>query len=302
MKDLTLVVMAAGMGSRFGGPKQITPIGPSGEFIIDYSIYDAIKAGFTKVIFIIKKEHKEIFDETITKRLQNKIKIEYAYQELKDIPKDVIFPEGRTKPWGTTHAILSAKNLIDGPFTIINADDFYGRDAYQKSIKFLTESTDNNEQAVISYPFNAVSSKFGSVKRAVLEIEENYVTELTESKVSIANDKAVCEPLDGEEPFTMELTHPVSMNLFCFKKDFLKLLEEDFEEFIHKDKDFIVKNESLVPDTVKKYLSKGDITLKNIVSSGTWAGITYKEDLPEVQNTINKLIDNGEYPSNLWNI
>lgn len=302
MKDLTLVVMAAGMGSRFGGPKQIMPVGPSGEFIIDYSIYDAIKAGFTKVIFIIKKEHRDVFRDTIDKRIKDRIKIEYAYQELDNIPKDVELPEERVKPWGTSHAILCAKNQIDTPFAIINADDFYGRDAYEKAAKFLIESKDDSEAAVISYPYLTTSSKYGSVKRAIIEIENDYVTELTESKVTTENDVARCEPLDGTEPFNIELNHPVSMNLFCYKESFLDLLEEDFNEFIHQDKETILKGEALIPNTTRKYLKQGTIKLKNIVSSGLWTGITYKEDLPELQKTISDFIEHGEYPDNLWNI
>jgi hypothetical protein len=301
MQDLTLVVMAAGMGSRFGGPKQVTPVGSHGEFIIDYSIYDAIQAGFTKVVFIIKKEHRDIFRETIDKRIGNKIKIEYVYQELQDIPINIEIPSERVKPWGTDHAILSAKNNIEGPFTIINADDFYGRDAYLKSVKFLTESTNPQEGAVISYPYGVTSSKFGSVKRAVLDLEGDNVIELTESKITTEGNIGKCVPIDGSKPFDIELDHPVSMNLFCFKKEFLKLIEEDFIDFL-KDEKNLKEGEALIPNTVKRYLKSGDLKLKNVVSSGLWTGVTYKEDLPELQTTINKLIKDGEYPDNLWDI
>ena len=300
MKDLTLVVLAAGMGSRFGGPKQITPVGPSGEFIIDYSLYDAIKAGFTKVVFIIKKEHREIFKETIDERIKDRIKIEYAYQELDCIPEDVTIPEGRTKPWGTDHAILCAKDKIEGPFVIINADDFYGKDSYDKAIKFLKESTNPKEGAVISYPYGVTSSEFGSVKRAVIELDGDYITKLTESKITTTGDIATCVPLDGTEEFTIELTHPVSMNLFCFKEGFLQLLEKDFNEFIHQDAEKLLTGELILSESAEKHLQSKELILKNIVSNGLWTGVTYKEDLPKLKETIKKLIEEGEYPNNLW--
>jgi NDP-sugar pyrophosphorylase family protein len=302
MQDLTLVVMAAGMGSRFGGPKQITPVGPSKEFIIDYSIYDAIKAGFNKIVFIIKKEHREIFKETIDKRIKDRVKIEYVYQELENIPKDVKIPEERVKPWGTDHAILCAKEKITGPFVIINADDFYGRDAYKQAINFINESTDPTEGAVISYPYGVTSSEYGSVKRAVIELDGDYITKLTESKIATEGNIAKCQPLDGSKEFTIELDHPVSMNLFCFKKEFLELLENDFNEFIHGDKETLLNGELVLSETAQKYLQEGKLKLKNIVSSGLWTGVTYKEDLPKLQETIKKLISEGEYPDNLWDI
>ena len=301
MKDYTLVVLAAGMGSRFGGPKQVTPVGSRGEFIIDYSIYDAIKAGFTKIVFIIKKEHREIFKETIDKRVGDRIKIEYVYQELDNVPSDVKIPKERVEPWGTDHAILCAKDKIKGPFVIINADDFYGRDSYKKAIEFLRTSTDEKEGAVISYPYGVTSSEYGSVKRAVIELEGDSITKLTESKITTIKDMAECVPLDGRATFKIELTHPVSMNLFCFKEDFLRLLSNDFDEFIHQDEESLLKGELILSETAQKYLKTGELKLKNIVSNGIWAGVTYKEDLPKLQQTIKKLISEGVYPENLWN-
>ena len=291
MKELTLVVMAAGMGSRFGGPKQITPIGPNGEFIIDYSVYDAIRAGFSKVVFIIKKEHKEVFDNTITKNLKNKIKVEYAYQDISFfVPNDVDIPEDREKPWGTTHAILCAKEKINGPFAIINADDFYGRDAYEKAAEFLRSSEDSKEGAVIAYPFDVTSSKYGSVKRAVITMDGDYITDLTESKIEIDGLNAKCEPLSGAGAFFVPKDHPVSMNLFCFKENFLDKLDEDFDLFIHKPKEELSKGEALIPDTAKKYLRSGDLKLKNITTTGLWTGITFNEDLPELKQSLEELL------------
>lgn len=302
MKDLTLVVMAAGMGSRFGGPKQITEIGPSGEFIIDYSIYDAIRAGFNKIVFVIRKEHEQIFKNTIEKRENGRIKIEYAYQEINNLPIDSNVPKDRTKPLGTAHAILCAKELVNGPFAIINADDFYGYDAYKKVANYLKESDNMHEGVMISYPFIKTSSNFGSVKRGVIELSEDkkYVTGITECSIEIKDTLAHCTNLNTKEEFDMELTHPVSMNLFGFQKNFMDMLEIDFKEFIHNDKEVLKDKEVFLPDTVKKNIANGNLLLRNIVSESVWAGLTYKEDMEDLENKIHTLIENGEYPNNLW--
>ena len=302
MKDLTLVVMAAGMGSRFGGPKQITEIGPSGEFIIDYSIYDAIRAGFNKIVFVIRKEHEQVFKNTIEKRVNGKILIEYAYQEINNLPIDSNVPKDRTKPLGTAHAILCAKELVNGPFAIINADDFYGYDAYKKVANYLKESDNIHEGVMISYPFIKTSSNFGSVKRGVIELSEDkkYVTGITECSIEIKETLAHCTNLNTKEEFDMELTHPVSMNLFGFQKNFMDMLEIDFKEFIHNDKEILKDKEVFLPDTVKKNIANGNLLLRNIVSESVWAGLTYKEDMEDLENKIHTLIENGEYPTNLW--
>lgn len=302
MKDLTLVVMAAGMGSRFGGPKQITEIGPSGEFIIDYSIYDAIRAGFNKIVFVIRKEHEQVFKNTIEKRVNGKILIEYAYQEINNLPIDSNVPKDRTKPLGTAHAILCAKELVNGPFAIINADDFYGYDAYKKVANYLKESDNMHEGVMISYPFIKTSSNFGSVKRGVIELSEDkkYVTGITECSIEIKDTLAHCTNLNTKEEFDMELTHPVSMNLFGFQKNFMDMLEIDFKEFIHNDKEVLKDKEVFLPDTVKKNIANGNLLLRNIVSESVWAGLTYKEDMEDLENKIHTLIENGEYPNNLW--
>ena len=302
MQDLTLVVMAAGMGSRFGGPKQITEIGPSGEFIIDYSIYDAIRAVFNKIVFVIRKEHEQVFKNTIEKRVNGKILIEYAYQEINNLPIDSNVPKDRTKPLGTAHAILCAKELVNGPFAIINADDFYGYDAYKKVANYLKESDNMHEGVMISYPFIKTSSNFGSVKRGVIELSEDkkYVTGITECSIEIKDTLAHCTNLNTKEEFNMELTHPVSMNLFGFQKNFMDMLEIDFKEFIHNDKEVLKDKEVFLPDTVKKNIANGNLLLRNIVSESVWAGLTYKEDMEDLENKIHTLIENGEYPNNLW--
>ena len=302
MKNLTLVVMAAGMGSRFGGPKQINPVGPSGEFIIDYSVYDAIRAGFNKVVFVIRKEHENTFKQTIEKRVNNRIKIEYAYQEIDNIQEGTNIPKDRQKPLGTGYAVLCAKELVDGPFAIINADDFYGFDAYQKVAKFLKSSEAENEGVMISYPLIKVSSKYGSVKRGVIELSEDkkYVEKITECSVTIEDEKAICEDLNTHELFETELKHPVSMNFFGFNQNFMAMLETDFEEFIHKEEEYLKTAEMFLPDTIKKNIANGSLKLRNIISEGTWVGLTYKEDLDELKEKITALINKGEYPKNLW--
>ena len=218
------------------------------------------------------------------------------------MPSDANVPKDRTKPLGTAHAILCAKDFVDGPFAIINADDFYGKDAYFKVANFLNTSKDENEGVMISYPFIATSSNFGSVKRGVINLSEDgqYVTKITECSITLKNDKAICTSLNTNEEFIVEKTHPVSMNLFGFKKNFMNMLESDFKEFIHKDSGYLKDAEIFLPDTAKKNVSNGNLKLRNIVSEGIWAGLTYKEDLPELEKKITTLISEGEYPTDLW--
>lgn len=297
----TLVVMAAGMGSRFGGLKQIEPVGPNGEFIIDYSIYDAKRAGFEKVVFVIKKELESIFKETIGKRVEDKIEVAYAFQEKENVPENKKYlVEKREKPWGTIQAVLCAKDEVNGDFAVINADDFYGYDSYMKASNFLDNSKDGNEYACISYPFGVTASKFGSVKRGVCFTNGDFIQEIVESKIVAKDEFAECEPLAGGEKFSIELAQPVSMNMFAFKKGFFKYLEEYFNDYFKQDDEKILSGEALLPELVKDKLLDGTITLKNIVSNGKWLGITYKEDLEELVSSIKNLIDKGEYPSKLW--
>ncbi len=298
MKELTLVVMAAGMGSRFGGLKQITPVDEKGNFLIDYSIYDALKAGFTKVIFIIKKENYELFKETIGKRIEKRIKVEYAFQEMSNIPKFVKFPEKREKPWGTVHAILAAKNLIKDPFVVINADDFYGFDSYKIVSEFLKENNENH--IAIPYPFCKVDSKHGSVKRGVLYLKEDNVESIRECSIEYVKDLVIAKPLDGKDEFEIEKDHPVSMNMFGFQKSILEYLEEYFENFMKENQDDLEKCECLISEFLEEYLSQKKITLKYRTSNSEWLGMTYKEDLLEVKNKIKELKEKGEYPNNLW--
>lgn len=297
----TLVVMAAGMGSRFGGLKQIEPVGPNGEFIIDYSAYDAKRAGYDKIVFVIKKEIEEVFKETIGERLEGKIKVEYAFQEIMDVPNGMEnIAEKREKPWGTVQAVLAAKDLVNGSFVVINADDFYGYDSYVKSAEFLDNNTQENEYAAINFPYDVTASKFGSVKRAVCYPKEGEIKKLIESKVTTMDGYALCEPLSGEESFQIELDHPVAVNMFAFKNNFFQYLEEYFNNYFNNSEEFILKNEALLPELIKEKLDSNQIVLHNIVSNSTWLGMTYREDLDILKNNIEELIKKGEYPEKLW--
>lgn len=299
-KDKTLLIMAAGMGSRYGGLKQIDPVGPCGEFIIDYSIYDAIKAGYNKVVFIIKEENFDIFRETIGKRIEDKIKVEYAFQRLEDIPVDYEIPADRVKPWGTVQAILSARNLINEQFTIINADDFYGKDAYEVSSKFIDNNTSQNSFSVTGYMIKNVLSKNGAVKRGVCITENGKLQKLLESSVAIQNNKIVASPLDGSDSFDMNHEDLVSMNMLTFTPELFKYLEKYFKEYLEKNKNNLDKCEYLIPDAVYQMILDKLISVDVLSTTAIWYGITYREDKEEVVQNINKLINQGEYPTNLW--
>ena len=296
--DLTLVIMAAGMGSRFGGLKQIEPVGPNGEFIIDYSIYDAVRAGFNKVVFIIKEENYDIFKETIGKRVEKQIKVEYAFQRQTDIPEGYD-PGDRTKPWGTSHAVLSAKNNVKGNFIILNADDFYGRDSFEKAAKFFSEDHPN-EYAIIGYKIKNTLTENGAVKRGVCKAENGYLTKLVESSVEEKDGHIIATPLNGSEPFEINADDPVSMNMFCFRDDIFKYLEDHLVEFFEQNKDDLSKCEYLIPDSVFSMMDEGLIRVPVIPTTAKWQGITYKEDKERLVNDIQSLIDKGEYPNSLW--
>ncbi len=300
MKKLTLVVMAAGMGSRFGGLKQITPVDKDGNFLIDYSVYDAIRAGFQRVVFIIKKENFEDFKMTIGKRLEDKIEVCYAFQDLKKVPSFVKIPETRVKPWGTVHAVLAAKEFIDGPFAVINADDFYGFDSYKIVANYLSNSNDDNEAIAIPYPFCKVDSSYGFVKRGVLFFEDQHVDKIIECNVGYEEDKVLAKPLDGGKPFSISQDHPVSMNMFGFKKKILEDLDDYFVSFMKDNQDCLENVEALLPVFLEEYLENKKISLIYQTSQGVWLGMTYKEDLEEVQEKIVELKMNGEYPMHLW--
>ena len=301
-KDVTLVILAAGMGSRFGGLKQIEPMGPSDEFIIDYSVYDAIKAGFNKIVFIIKRENYELFKETIGKRVEPHIKVEYAFQELNNLPEGFSIPEDRVKPLGTAHAVLCAKNFVNEPFAMINSDDFYGRDAFIKAYDFLstTDST-SSKYGMIGYMVANTLTENGSVKRGVCDVDDNdYLKSITESKVERVNNEIIANPLDGSDSFVVGEEDTVSMNYLLFTPSIFDYIEEGFSVFFINNKDNLLTSEYLIPDVVSKLINEGKASMKVIRTSASWHGVTYKEDTPDVKNSIKKLVDEGEYKENLW--
>ena len=302
-KDMTLLIMAAGMGSRFGGLKQIEPVGPSGEFMIDYSIYDAIKAGFNKVVFIIKEENYDIFEETVGKRIKNYINVEYCFQKINDLPAGYNVPSDRIKPWGTAHAILAAKNNISENFAIINADDFYGRDAFIEVAKFLKTATVKTpkEYAVVGYNVLNTLTENGSVKRGVCEEDCGYLKKLTESLVEKRIDKIVAKPLDGSHEFEVSSNTRVSMNMFGFTPDLFNYIEDNFKAFLEENKNSLSTCEYLIPDLVEKAIKESYAQVKLLETTAKWQGITYREDKEKVVKEINKLIENNIYPSKLWN-
>ena len=301
---MQLVILAAGMGSRFGGLKQMEPMDDYGNFILDYSIHDAIKAGFDSVIFIIKKEHLEIFRETIGRRVEPLIKTEYAFQDLNDLPEGFKCPEGREKPWGTAHAILAARHLIKDHFIIINGDDYYGQETYQVAADYLKSLSSDSEGKYANIAFDVANTlaENGSVKRGVCFYDDNhYLTKMIESSV-YKDEKGLiqAEPLDAnEKPFVCEPGQLVSMNLFAFSKDIIQKLEQQFPIFL-KENIGNLKSEFLIPEEVSRFVGQGKASLKLISTPSVWYGVTYREDKPAVVKALKALTDKGLYKPGLY--
>ena len=262
---MTLVIMAAGMGSRFGGLKQIEPIDEYGNFIIDYSIYDAIKVGFTKVVFIIKKENYDIFRETVGARVEKYIDVEYVFQEVDALPNGYSAPDDRIKPWGTGHAILCAKDKVNENFAIINSDDFYGRDAYKVIFEFLKNNKDEgkpHKYAMAGYMVKNTLTENGSVKRGVCKSKDGYLTRLIESVIESKDGKLMATPLEDGNEFEVSGNDLVSMNMFGFTPSMFTCLEEGFSKFLDSHKNDLSKCEYLIPSVVFEEIEKGNATVK----------------------------------------
>ncbi len=295
----TLLILAAGMGSRYGGLKQMDELGPSGESIIDYSIYDAIKAGFGKVVFVIRESFADAFKERFEPRLQDRIEMEFVFQELNKLPQGFTVPESREKPWGTGHAMLMAKEVIHEPFAIINADDFYGQAAYQQAAEFIASSKADNEYAMVGYALKNTLSEHGTVSRGVCEADhQNNLTKIVErTKIGWENQRIYFYEDDSKTELTGE--EPVSMNFWIFKPSFFDHLETGFKDFL-KEKGSELKSEFYFNAMADRLIKEDKATTKIINTQARWFGVTYREDRPLVQDSLNKLIREGIYPEKLW--
>ena len=301
MNNLTLVVMAAGMGSRFGGLKQLQPVDDDGNFLLDYSVYDALRSGFKNVVFVIKEELFDDFKNTVGKRLEGKINVSYAFQKKEDIPyNNLSIIDKREKPWGTTQAIYCSKNYVPGSFAVINADDFYGFKAYQEVANFLNDNNQKYQYVSIPYEYSKTASECGRVKRGVCEIVDGKLKKIIECSIERKNNTIIASPLDGRKPFEIKENTLVSMNIFGFKNDFYELLQEEIEEYFKQSEENILNNEILLPDCLEKNLENGKIEIESIPVNSEWIGMTYKEDLPLVKERILKLKEEGSYPKHLW--
>ncbi|MFZ2537485.1 MAG: sugar phosphate nucleotidyltransferase [Oscillospiraceae bacterium] len=303
-KEPVLVIMAAGMGSRYGGLKQIDPIDEQGHIIIDFSIYDAIRAGFKKLVFIIKHEIAADFKEVIGDRISKFVEVEYVYQDLNSLPQGFTIPEGRVKPWGTSHAILSCMGKIDGPFAVINADDCYGADAYKVLYDFLIKTPENEfDYAMVGYILENTLTDNGHVARGVCTTSnDDYLTCIDERiRIEKKSDHTAYTIDDGATWITIPKGSPVSMNMWGFQSSILNILNERFAEFLTNN---IEKNpmkcEYLLPTVVGELLKEDKVTVKVLHSDDRWYGVTYKEDKETVMNAIKELKAQGVYPTNLW--
>jgi len=297
---MDLVIMAAGMGSRFGGLKQIEPIDEYNNFIIDYSIFDAVRYGFDRVVFIIKKENYDIFKETVGKRVESRIKVEYVFQEMDDLPEGYTVPEGRVKPWGTAQAIYACRNVVKDGFAIINADDFYGKDAYRVVSEFLKNNTNNNSYAMAGYMVKNTLTENGAVKRGVVIQNNGKLEKIIESSVEKIGEDIVATPLDGSNSFVVDAESPVSMNMFAFTPFVFDRIIRDFDGFMKEVEKNPLKAEYLIPDIVSNQIKDNEITVTVLKTSAVWQGVTYKEDKESVVAGIKELVKQGEYPEGLW--
>ena len=301
----TLVIMAAGMGSRYGGLKQIDKIDEQGDIIIDFSIFDAVRAGFSKVVFIIKKAIEADFKAAIGDKISTHIEVEYVYQELDRLPAGYLIPEGREKPYGTGHAVLCAKDAIKGNFAVINADDFYGRGAFEKIADFLTNTQDDEKYryAFVGYELHNTLTENGSVARGVCVVDENgNLKKINErTRIEKHGDDAEYTEDDAKTWIKLPKESYVSMNMWGFTHSILDELEKRFKIFLdEKLKDNPLKGEFFLPFVVDELLSEGKATAKMLPTSDVWHGVTYKEDKPLVSAAIKKMKEDGEYPINLW--
>lgn len=305
MKKTTLVVMAAGIGSRFGGGiKQLEPVGPSGEIIIDYSVHDALEAGFDKVVFIIRKDLEKDFREVIGDRMEKRIEVAYAFQELCDLPAGFTKPEGRTKPWGTGQAILSCRELVQEPFVVINADDYYGKEAFVKVHDYLVQEHGTGERlefCMAGFLLGNTLSENGGVTRGVCLVDENgCLQKVTETyDIQYRDGKLTAADVDGN-PVPVEEGCHASMNMWGLPAAFLKELEAGFPEFLAGIREGDIKSEYLLPEIINKKVREGKASVKVLETPDKWFGVTYREDKQSVVDSLKALIAGGAYPEKLY--
>ena len=305
MSRATLVIMAAGIGSRFGGGiKQLAPVGPNGEIIMDYSIYDAVEAGFDKVVFVIRRDLEKDFREVIGNRIEKYVDVAYAYQEVEDIPEKYSKKfAGRTKPWGTGQAILCCKDVVDSPFLVINADDYYGKEAYREAYRYLTETenTDNIEICMVGFVLKNTLSENGGVTRGLCEVDENgMLTRIVETQ-NIEKDggsNAVIRSEEGDR--VIDAQSPVSMNMWGLRPGFFDILESRFDTFLDETQEGDLKAEYLLPTLIGQLLEEGRLSVRVLKSRDQWFGVTYKEDREAVVNSVSRLVEEGLYPPKLY--
>lgn len=303
--NTTLIIMAAGIGSRYGkGIKQLAKIGPHDEIIMDYSIYDALEAGFNKVVFIIRKDIEKEFKEVIGTRIEKHIQVEYVFQEINTIPEGCTVPEGRIKPWGTGQAILSCKEIVNEPFVIINADDYYGKVAFKKLHDFLIEDSHRNSEftmAMAGFILKNTLSDNGTVTRGIcVEDEEGYLHRVIETKGIIRNSQGTIDCETEESKDIIQENNRVSMNMWAGYPCFIDYLENGFKEFLLDDSEDELTKEYLLPIIVDQLIKTNRASVKVLETTDKWFGVTYPEDKQIVQDSINELIEQGTYPEKLW--
>ena len=303
-KEPVLVIMAAGMGSRYGGLKQVDKMTEAGEIMLDFSLYDAMMAGFSRAVFVIKEENRDIFREFVDERAGRFMDIDYAYQKIDDIPENVAIPEGREKPWGTAHAVLACRELIDGPFAVINADDYYGPGGFADIYEYLTNHEDGEkyEYCMIGYRLENTVTENGHVSWGVCDTDtEGYLVDVTERTKIMKRPEGISYTEDGDTWHVLPKDTTVSMNFWGFTGSMMKELEKGLEEFFETSfKDDPVKSEYYLPAAADKLVKEGKARVKVIVSRDKWYGVTYKEDKEDVQNALQAMKDKGFYPDKLW--
>ncbi|MFM7671174.1 MAG: NDP-sugar synthase [Bacteroidota bacterium] len=294
----TLLILAAGMASRYGSMKQVESFGPGGETIMDYSIYDAIRAGFGKVVFIIREQHRETFESLFVSRLKDKIEVEFVFQELDRFTQQFAVPSERTKPWGTAHAVLCASEAIHEPFAVINADDFYGRHAFEVAASFLQEACEPDRLAIVGYPLSGTLSEHGTVNRGVCTLDTAGRLATITERINIAAMDGKINVSDGLQPTELEPDTRVSMNFWCFDPTLFTLASQLFNEFL-QTRGGEPKSEFFIPLVADSFIRNGG-QVEVLPTHAKWFGVTYKEDAPSVQVSLDELIRAGEYPARLW--